>query len=85
MTGIEHLVYRQSANSGFSNVSRIADGATARSTRGVGDEALRYERVTSHQGSFDLEHTFRHLIGTNQAGQTTHSLRVWVRDGTIEC
>jgi hypothetical protein len=85
MTGIEHIMYRHSASSGFANVSRFAPGTTARNIVGYVDEALRYGTVTqTGPGAFTVEHALGRTIGTNIAGEAASSIRVLVRDGIIQ-
>jgi hypothetical protein len=85
MNGIEHIMYRHAANSGFANVSRYAPGTTARQVTGYVDDALRHGTVTqTGPAAFTVEHTFTRTIGTNIAGAPANSIRVYVRDGIIQ-
>jgi hypothetical protein len=85
MTGVEHIMYRHGVNSGFKNVSRFADGATARDIVTYVDEALR-SGVAKQTGpsTFTVEYNFGRTIGTNLAGEAASSIRVFVRDGIIQ-
>jgi hypothetical protein len=84
MTGMEHIIYRHSASSGFANVSRYARGTTARNIVGYVDEALRYGTVTPDGAGYIVEHSLGRVIGTNIAGDAASSIRVFVRDGVIQ-
>jgi RHS repeat-associated protein len=84
MTGMEHVFYRHSAESGFSNVSRYAGGTTARNVAGYVDEALRLGKVTPSGNSFMVEHDMGRIIGTDVVGKAASSIRVFVRDGVIQ-
>jgi hypothetical protein len=44
MAAIEHINYRHAFNSGFEDVSRLAEGTSARQIQGYVDDALRYGR-----------------------------------------
>lgn len=85
MNGLEHIMYRHSANSGFSDVSRYAPGTTGRAIVGYVDEALRYGTVSPSgtTGHF-IEHNLGRVIGTDIRGNPTSSIRVIVRDGIIQ-
>jgi RHS repeat-associated protein len=85
LTGMEHIMYRHSANSGFANVSRYAQGTTARDIVGYVDDALRLGEVTpTGKTSFTVEHSLGKTIGKNIAGEAASSIRVFVRDGIIQ-
>jgi hypothetical protein len=85
MTGMEHIMYRHSTSSGFANVSRFAEGTTARNIMDHVDDALRYGRVTqTGPGAFTVEHSLGLTIGTNVAGEAASSIRVYLRDGIIQ-
>lgn len=85
MTGMEHIMYRHSAGSGFANVSRYAQGTTARNIVGYVDDALRYGTVSPNgPGAYMVEHNLGRAIGTNIAGEAASSIRVFVRDGVIQ-
>jgi hypothetical protein len=85
MTGMEHIMYRHSAGSGFANVSRFAEGTTARNIMDYVDDALRYGTVTpTRPGAFTVEHSLGRTIGTNIDGDAARSMRVFVRDGVIQ-
>ena len=85
MTGMEHIVYRHSAVSGFSDVSRFAAGTSLRDIMGYVDDAIRNGTVTSTgPSSFMVEHAFDYAIGTDIAGNATNSIIVIVRDGFIQ-
>lgn len=85
MTGMEHIMYRHSAGSGFANVSRFALGTTARNVVGYVDSALRYGTVTqTGPSAFTVDYGVGRVIGTNIAGAAASSIRVFVRDGVIQ-
>jgi filamentous hemagglutinin len=85
MTGIEHIMYRHGASSGFANVSRFAEGTNARSIVGYVDQALRSGTITqTGANGFIIEANLGRTIGTNIAGDAASSIRVFVRDGTIQ-
>lgn len=85
MTGMEHIMYRHSAGSGFANVSRFAEGTMARNIMGYVNNALRYGRITpTGPGAFTIEHSLGRTIGTNTAGEAASSIRIYVRDGIIQ-
>jgi RHS repeat-associated protein len=85
MTGMEHIMYRHSAGSGFANVSRFAEGTTARNVVDYVDAALRYGTVTrTGAGAFRLEYNLGRAIGTNIAGESASSLRVFINNGVIQ-
>jgi filamentous hemagglutinin len=85
MTGVEHIMYRHSAESGFPNVSRYAKGTTARDIVGYVDEALRSGTTTaSGPTAYTVEYDLGKTIGTNIAGAGVSSIRVFVRDGVIQ-
>jgi RHS repeat-associated protein len=85
MSGMEHIMYRHSAKSGFANVSRFAEGTTARNVVGYVDDALRHGTVKQTGASaFTIEHNLGRAIGTNIAGESAISIRVFVRDGVIQ-
>jgi hypothetical protein len=66
MTGMEHITYRHSAGSGFANVSRYAQGTTARNIVGYVDDALGYGTVTPNvAGAYMVEHNLGRVLGTN--------------------
>jgi len=85
MSAIEHINYRHGFNSGFKDVSRFAEGTSARQIQGYVDDALRYGRVTPNGvDGFQIEHTFGKAIGTDQAGNAASGIRIFVRDGNIQ-
>jgi RHS repeat-associated protein len=81
MTAIEHINYRHAFNSGFDDVSRFAQGTSARQIQGYVDDALRYGNVTQNGASitYDVGRT----VGFDQAGNAVTGIQVWVRDGYI--
>lgn len=85
MTSMEHILYRHSANSGFANVSRFAPGRRAKNVMGYVDDALRYGKVTPQGANgFKIEYNLGRTIGTDMAGNSASSIRVFVRDGVIK-
>ena len=81
MYAIEHIMHRHGANSGFTNVSRFAEGTGARQIQSFVDDALRYGRQTA-PGTF--EYNFGRAIGTNQGGGVATGIRVHIRNGNIQ-
>ena len=84
MTGMEHIMYRHSAESGFADVSRFAEGTTARDVVRYVDLSLRYGSVVTKGTGATIEHDIGTTIGTDMAGNATSALRVHVRDGIIQ-
>lgn len=85
MTGIEHVMYRHGPNSGFSNVSRFAEGTRMGDISRYVDSALRSGTVTGNGlGAYTVEYNFGRTIGTDVAGNAASSIRVHVRDGIIQ-
>jgi filamentous hemagglutinin len=85
MNGIEHIMYRHGANSGFKNVSRFAKGTTARDIKQYVDQALRNGNVTQTSATeFTVEYNIGRVIGTNIPGNPAKWIRVHVRDGIIQ-
>jgi RHS repeat-associated protein len=84
MTSIEHVMYRHGFKSGFSNVSRFAEGTRIRDISNYVDSALRYGSVRPlGSGSYAVEYSVGRVIGTNIAGDAASSIRVIVQDGII--
>lgn len=81
MSTIEHISYRHSFNSGFSNVSKFAKGTSVRQIRGYVADALR--NPVSDDGVNFIGNTGQ-VIGTDAAGHSVTGIRVIVRDGTIK-
>ena len=85
MSGIEHVMYRHGANSGFANVGRYAEGTRIGDVSSYVDSALRYGVVSSAaKNAYTVEYNLGKVIGTDQAGKAASSLRVHVRDGIIQ-
>lgn len=85
MYGIEHVMYRHGADSGFSDVSRFSDGTSMRDVSTYVDAALRYGRVTyDGRGGATVEYDISRIIGTDIEGSSTSRIRVHVRDGIIQ-
>ena len=84
MTGMEHIMYRHSAESGFSKVSRFAEGTTARDVVRYVDTALRYGKVIENGAGWKIEHEFGAAIGTDLGGAATSGIRVHVRNGLVQ-
>ena len=84
MSAIEHISYRHAFNSGFKNVSRFAQGTSARNIRSYVDQALRYGKVTANRSGFKVEYNLGRQIGTSSSGGAASSIRVFVRDGNIQ-
>jgi hypothetical protein len=85
MTAIEHINYRHAFESGFSNVSRFAEGTTARDIQSFVDQASRYGNVTAQGANgFKLEYNLGQSIGTSQAGAEASGIRIFIRDGQVQ-
>jgi hypothetical protein len=85
MTGIEHINYRHAYNSGFSNVSRYAQGTSAGDIASMVDDALRYGKVTPNGANgYAIVRDFGRTVGTDQAGNAVTGIKVYVRDGIIQ-
>jgi hypothetical protein len=85
MTAIEHINYRHAFDSGFSDVSRFAEGTSARDIQGFVDQATRYGNLTP-QGAdgFKMEYNLGQTIGTGQAGEAASGIRVFIRNGQVQ-
>jgi hypothetical protein len=81
MTAIEHINYRHAFDSGFSNVSRFAQGTRAADIRNYVDDALRYGSVRGNGST--VVHDLGRTIGYDQAGNAVTGIQVWIRDGVI--
>ena len=79
MSAIEHIMYRHSANSRFSDVSRFSNGTTAKMIKGYVDDALKYGKQID--GGF--EYNIGRTIGTGMNGNPASTIRVFVRDGWV--
>ncbi|MBC7206358.1 MAG: filamentous hemagglutinin N-terminal domain-containing protein [Methyloversatilis sp.] len=85
MTGIEHIMYRHGPDSGFSNVSRFADGTRMGDISRYVDSALRSGTVIDEgRGAYTVEYDLNRIIGTNIAGNPASRIRVHVRHGVIQ-
>jgi hypothetical protein len=85
MSAIEHINYRHAFNSGFSNVSRYAEGTSVQEIRSFADEALRYGTISPNgQNGFLVEYNLGKLIGLNQQGGPATGVRMFIRDGSIQ-
>lgn len=85
MTGIEHVMYRHGPNSGFSNVSRFAEGTRMGDISRYVDSALRSGTVeNTGRGAYTVEYNLGRTIGTDVAGNAASSIRVHVKDGVIQ-
>lgn len=85
MTGIEHIMYRHGSNSGFSNVSRFAEGTRMGDISRYVDSALRSGTVMgTGKGAYTVEYNLGRTIGSDVAGNAASSIRVHVRDGVIQ-
>lgn len=80
MSTIEPINYRHAFNSGLKDVSRFAEGTSARKIKGYMDEALRTGTPTGRGVVADLGRT----IGTDRGGNAVTGLEVIVRDGMIK-
>jgi RHS repeat-associated protein len=84
MSTIEHINYRHAWNSGFEDVSRFADGTSARQIQGLVDDALRYGNVTTSGNTTSIVWNTGVNIGVDTAGSTVSGIQVYVRDGIIQ-
>ncbi|WP_157278219.1 filamentous hemagglutinin N-terminal domain-containing protein [Methyloversatilis thermotolerans] len=85
MTGIEHIMYRHGPDSGFSNVSRFADGTRMMDISRYVDSALRSGTVIDEgKGAYTVEYDLNRIIGTNIAGKPASRIRVHIRHGVIQ-
>jgi filamentous hemagglutinin len=85
MSGIEHIMYRHGANSGFSNVSKFAEGTSMRDISSYVDSALRYGNVTANGANGStIVYNLGRTIGTNIEGNATSTILVHVRDRIIQ-
>ncbi len=57
MTGIEHIMYRHGYNSGWQNVSKFAQGTSARDVAGYVDSALK---IRQRLGYWAVRHRLQH-------------------------
>jgi hypothetical protein len=80
MSTIEHINYRHAYNSGFSGVSRYAEGTSVRDIKGYFDYVLRNGSVTDRGMIGDVGRT----IGFDRAGNPVTGLEIIVRDGMIK-
>ncbi len=77
--GLEHIVYRHWATSGFDKVGKFAPGSTARSVRQMVEDTARNGAMRSNTAGRPgtiFEHDLGRTIGTNGAGDPTSRLRV---------
>jgi hypothetical protein len=85
MTGMEHIMYRHAANSGFANVSRFAHGTTAKHVVSYVGDALRHGTVTRMgPDAYMVEHNLGRAIGSDAAGNAASWIRVHIRYGIIQ-
>lgn len=85
--GLEHIVYRHWATSGFSGVGKFAIGTSARSLRSMIDDVARNGARRPNTGGRPgtiFERDLGRIIGTNGSGTSTSRLRVVVApDGHV--
>lgn len=79
MSSIEHIMYRHSYNSGFSNVRRFSKGTTAKMIKGYVDDALKY----GNQIDGGFEYNIGRAIGTGMNGQPASTIRVFIEEGWV--
>lgn len=85
MTGIEHVWYRHNPSSGFSNVSRFAEGTSLGDISRYVDTALRSGTVTkTGANAYTVEFNFGETIGTDVLGDAATNIRVYVNDKVIQ-
>ncbi|MBS0171503.1 MAG: thrombospondin type 3 repeat-containing protein, partial [Nitrospira sp.] len=85
MTAIEHINYRHAFESGFSDVSRFAEGTTVRNIHSYVDQAARYGNVTAQGANgFKIEYNLGQIIGTGQGGEAANGIRVFIRNGQVK-
>ncbi|WP_370900944.1 hypothetical protein [Chryseobacterium gossypii] len=80
MSTIEHINYRHSYNTGFSNVSKFSEGTSVKMIKGYVDQAIRYGNPI--KGGY--EYNFGKVIGTGSNGAPAMSIRVFIRDGWVK-
>jgi len=80
MSTIEHINYRHAYGSGFSGVSRYAEGTSVRDIKGYVDYVLRNGTLTDRGMIGNVGRT----IGTDAAGSPVSGLEIIVRDGMIK-
>ena len=80
MSAIEHINYRHAFGSGFSGVSRFAEGASVSDVKGYVDYVLRNGTITDRGMIGDVGK----VIGTDVAGNPVSGLEVIVRYGMIK-
>ncbi len=85
MTAIEHINYRRAFDSGFSDVSRFAEGTSARDIKSFVDQASRYGNITPQGANgIKIEYNLGQTIGTDRAGGATSNIRVFIKNGQIQ-
>jgi RHS repeat-associated protein len=85
MTGIEHIWYRHSSSSGFSNVSHFAEGTKISDISRYVDTALRSGTVTkTGTNAYTVEYNLGEVIGTDIAGNAATNIRVFVNEKVIQ-
>jgi hypothetical protein len=85
MTAIEHINYRHAFESGFSDVSRFAEGTSVRDIQSFVDQASRYGNVAAQGANgFRFEYNLGRTIGTGQAGEAASGVRVFIRNGQVQ-
>ncbi|MBK3666266.1 hypothetical protein JJE66_34245 [Bradyrhizobium diazoefficiens] len=85
MTAIEHIIYRHSFGSGFSNVSRFAKDTRAKDIQSFVDQAARYGSVTSQGGgTYKIVYNVGRTIGTGRTGETATGIEVFIRNGVVQ-
>ena len=84
MTTIEHVNYRHGFDSGFSNVSRFAEGTSVSQIKGYVETALRYGKATSDGRSATVVQNLGRVIGTDASGKAAKRIVMIIRDGVIQ-
>ena len=77
---LEHIMYRHHASSGFTGVSRFADGMSARDIKRLVDEAASRGTVGADGG---MVVNMGRVIGTNVDGYSSTTIQVWTSNGVI--
>jgi RHS repeat-associated protein len=81
MTAIEHINYRHAFDSGFTYVSRYAEGTSVADIRRYVEDALNHG-IVSEDGS-RIRHDIGQVIGTDREGYPVTGIQVYVSDGDV--
>ena len=78
MSSIEHIMYRHAFKSGWSGVSRFAQGTSVRDVKNLVSAALRNGTISQKKSGFDVVYNAGRTIGTDTNGIGTTFLKVHV-------